>query len=506
MAGLYLILGNCEIMRIKEAIKRLSYFTDEYSEIIVEQKFGLAYVSLNNRSYWAPGYDPETGIKIISTGRYPLTESEWTEAKSLDQFKGGIVNRYLIKGYLDRGHEFFKRPDGANVLIIYDPRESNIHIYTDHFGYYPIFKYVGNNELIFSSSTDALAQDHFVKTSFDEISFVEFLSAWRVTPPNTYYNEIKYAGAAKHFIYDIKSGSYTESTYWKPFENVLYNNFNDASEELEAALKTSIGNRTTSNLGTIINFTSGGMDSRAVLFCAKSPESIIGLNLYDEPNLESRIAKELCKAAGVKYLGFARDEEYYPRLMRQNVLVSNGMGSLEDHHYLGTRELITELKASSVMTSCSTDWFFKGYGLEKKYKTILGKNLPITELTNKRVNAFLPNLPEQVPTRYKQAVEERLENLFKDIPENFMNPEDWLRAEDLRARPACYAVSISGPGMYRMFPYDTFLGSKEIADCYGKIPPEWKLNSILWGKTIERIGGNKGKIIDANSGSYTGGP
>lgn len=508
MAGFYLIIGNNDKARIQQAEKRITYFPNEKSAVIIESDFCCVWVGINDPVFWAPSYDPKTGVRIITTGRYPLSQSEWDEANNIKGFTGGIVSRFLIKRYLDKGINYFKRPDGATILIIYDPRESTLHIFSDHFGYYPIYKFENRkrNEIVLSSSPDAIANDHHIKTSLDEISFVEFLSAWRVTPPNTYYKEIKYFGAAKHFCYETKKKKYSEELYWNPFTEGFYTNFDEASEDLEFALKSSIGKRTLTHLGPMINFTSGGMDSRAVLFSASDPEQIIALNLFDKPNLESSITQQLCNSCNVRYIGFGRDSEYYPRLMKDNVMVSNGLGSLEDHHYLGTRKFIKALGANSVMSACSTDWLFKGYGLEKKYKQFLGKNLPIMELSNSRVKAFLPNLPLPVPAIYKKEVAERFDSWFNNTPENFSSERDWLIVEDLRVRPTAYAVSISGPGMYRMFPYDTFLGSIELADCYSKIPPKWKLNSLLWGKTVERMGGNAGKILDANSGSRTGAP
>ena len=58
--------------------------------------------------------------------------------------------------------------------------------------------------------------------------------------------------------------------------------------------------------------------------------------------------------------------------------------------------------------------------------------------------------------------------------------------------------------MYRAFPYDTFLGDRSIAECYGRLRPEWKLNSRIWGMTLKRMGGLAGRLPDSGSGFAPG--
>src|SRR5262249_16211579 len=131
-------------------------------------------------------------------------ENAWKRAEQLQQFEGGLSNRLLLERYLDGGPEALNRHNGPAALIVWDPRERIVHLWTDHFGYHPVFLYRPENidNAVIATFPDAIADDPAVSVSRDPIASVEFLSAWRVTPPHTYYREIKYAGAAMHCVWN----------------------------------------------------------------------------------------------------------------------------------------------------------------------------------------------------------------------------------------------------------------------------------------------------------------
>ena len=158
------------------------------------------------------------------------------------------------------------------------------------------------------------------------------------------------------------------------------------------------------------------------------------------------------------------------------------MWSSEDCHYLGAAEIVSEIGTDLVMTACTTDWLFKGYGLEKCYRRVLGRNLPLKQFTDIRMDVFLPNMPRTSPGVFSEAIEERMATWFAELPTHLMTDRDRLLVEDRRIRPTCYTVSVSGQVMYRVFPYDTFLADSRVAECYSRIPAKWKLNGEVWGR------------------------
>lgn len=505
MAGFYAFLGIQNLMRIEAAARRLKFF-DEQTRIISESGFTAAWVGHDDPGLFAPAFDPQTGVRVITSGRISWDEPEWKRAEQLNQFEGGLSNRLLLERYLAKEADALNRHNGPAALVVWDPRKQMVHLWTDHFGYHPVFLYRADSldSAVISTFPDAIADDPAASVTSDPVAMAEFLSAWRVTPPHTYYREIKYAGAAAHCTWDLSRRTFNRKEYWRPYEEAPFPNLDAASEELACAVSHAVRIRTLPRVGPIVSYTSGGMDSRTVLFAAASPSDVIGVNLYDVPNKEADISRRLCEAARVRYLGLARDDDYYPRWLAEGVRLSGAMWSAEDNHFFGTHELVQKTGARTVMTACTTDWLFKGYGLEKSYARLLGRNLPIKVFTHQRVNGFLPNLPRPVPEDFKAEVERRLEEWFAGTPRQLKSDADWLAVEDRRVRPACYTVSVSGQIMYRLFPYDTFLADARVADCYARCRAEWKINSDLWGRSVRRICAGANNIEDANFGWRVG--
>lgn len=505
MAGFFVFSGPSDRIRLEAAAGRLRFF-DEEIRLISGMNFSAAWIGHDDPKLFAPALDRRTGVCVLTSGRVSWDEHEWRAGEKLEEFEGGVSNRILLRNYLEGGGRAVALHNGPSALVVWDPRCQTIHLWTDQMGYHPVFCYRPDDHaaLVIASSADAIAEDAFVSVSRDLVAAAEFLSAWRVTPPHTYWNEIKYAGAATHYLWDIGENTYRKEVYWKPFDTEPFSTLDEAVASLSEAVREAIRIRTLPRLGPVVSFTSGGLDSRVVLFSAASPEDLLGLNLYDVPNKESDVAHRLCDAAGVRYVGFGRDVDYYPRTLQMGALLSGAMWSQEDSHYLGVREFVAELGARTVMTSCTTDWLFKGYGLERRYLQILGRNLPIHKLTDSRVDGFLPNLPRRAPIEFAKLVADRLEEWFEGTPRSLKADADWLAVEDRRVRPACYAVSVSGQIMYRVFPYDTFLADQRVAECYSRSRAEWKVNADLWGLAAKRICASGRAIEDANFGWKAG--
>ena len=164
------------------------------------------------------------------------------------------------------------------------------------------------------------------------------------------------------------------------------------------------------------------------------------------------------------------------------------------------RATVVATAPTLVMTACTTDWLFKGYGIEKKHRTLLGKQLPFKRLVGRRQDMFLPNHPRGVPATFAVPAAERFDHWFSGTPTEFRSARDWLAVEDRRIRPTAYTVSVSGQIMYRTLPYDTFLADARVAECYSRVRPEWKVDGTLWGLAAARICTKAGDIADANFG------
>lgn len=501
MAGLYAILGHAAHGRIQAAAHCLTCTSSEVSEIIVESNLAVAWVSHDPPNLFAPAYHSETGVRVITFGRVAWDEPDWQRAEHLTQYIGGLSNRLILDQYLAGSISAIERHNGSAVVLIWDPRIQILHLLTDHFGFCPLFLYKSQSiqNCVISTFPDAIAGDTEVSTTTDYVSMAEFLQEWKTTPPHTYYNEIKYAGAATHWYWNLPNSTCQHRTYWQPFQTGFAADLATAVDQLTEAVRHAVKIRTLPRLAPIVTYVSGGLDSRVILFAAADPAYMYGINLYDVPNREAAIAQQLCQAAEVQYIGFAREEDYYPRWMRQGVEISGAMWSVEDNHFLGTLDLVQQLKARTVLAAFPTDDLFKGACLEQQYVQLFGRNLPFFQFDNEAVKGFLmESPPRQSPPEFAQAIAQRLQEWFGDLPGTLTTEADRLKVEDRRVRPACYQPGLSDNMMFRIVPYDIFLADRAIADCYSQTRPQWKINATLWSRVVARICGQA--IVEANQG------
>jgi hypothetical protein len=501
MAGFYAILDRVPRERICSAVDRLTCLPDESAEIIIEPNLSVAWVSHDPIALFAPAHHPETGVRVITAGRVAWNEADWQRAERLTQYTGGLSNRLILDQYLAGGVAAVERHNGSAIVLIWDARSKQLHLFTDHFGFYPVFLYRPQvvSGCVISTFPDAIADDAETKTTLDHVSMAEFLKEWKITPPHTYYNEIKYAGAATHWCWNLDNLTSWQRAYWQPFQTEYFSSLRTGVDHLTEAVRHAIHIRTLPRLSPVVTYVSGGMDSRVILFAASNPSNMYGINLYDVPNRESEIAQQLCKAAGVEYIGFARDEDYYPRWMRQGIQISGAMWSVEDNHFLGTLKIIQQLNAKTVLAAFPVDDLFKGACLEQRYVQFMGRNLPLFQFDDECLRGFLMESPARnSPPEFAQAIEQRLQEWFGDLPSRYRTDAERLAVEDRRIRPACYQPGLSDNMMFRIVPYDIFLGDRSIAECYSKIRPQWKINSALWSQVVAQVCGQT--IVEANQG------
>jgi Asparagine synthase len=511
MAGLHITIGDADSHRTNQASTRLKFFPSEVVETFIETgegiSWGIVWVSKDPPLLFAPAYHPETGVRIFTSGRVAWDEPEWQRAETLHRYTGGLSNRLLLERYLAEGITAMECPNGAAVVVVWDPRSQCLQVITDSLGYHPLFLYAPQNipGCVISTFAEAIADDPAIQTTPDYASMVEFLCDWQATPPHTYYQEIKYAGAAKHLCWNLRDRTFKEREYWQPFTTDFLSDLSEATQQFSEAIRHAIRIRTLPRLGPVAIYISGGMDSRLLAFAAADPTSVLGVNLYDLPNRESELAKELCEAAQVQYVGFARDQDYYPQWMQMGASLSGAMWSLEDNHFLGTLDLLEEHGVQTVLSACIADMFFKGDTLDRQRLRLLGRDLPFWRYKSSRANSQLPYpgyTPCAAPPQFSQQIEQRFEQWFANTPVNLRSDLDRLRVEDRRVRPACYSSALSGQIMFRAFPYDSFLSDRSLVDFYSRIPADWKLNGKLWGKVVAEICGND--ILDANYGWQPG--
>ncbi len=493
----YICPSGADRARLNAVANELAYRGKHAA--IHDGKPGWAWVDDQPERY-GPAVDPVSGVHAMCSGHLVWSADDWSRAARLP-YTGGLANRLILERYLKSGARGVAPYNGAAAVVIHDPRVGQTHVWTDQFGYHPCFIYRPSEaeKCIVTTFPDLLLVDSTVEVSDDIVSMAEFIRAWRVTPPNTYLREVKHAGAATHITIDVAAARISVEDYWRPFDQGFYPSIGAAAEDLASAIRVSVFERTAIAERPVC-FVSGGADSRVLLFSAADRKKVTAVNLYERAAAETDIARRLSELAGSRFISYQRDTDYYPRHLPETVRWSGAMWSAEDTHYPGFGDRIAELDPDLVMTACTTDWVFKGYGMEKRHMQLAGRSLPLLTYEDDRADGFLPNVPLPAPPALAAAIDERMTGWFAGTPKHLSTPRDRLVVEDRRIRPTSYCVSVSGSVMYRVFPYDTFLADSRMAAVYSRTHPDWKVNREVWGKAAALVCGEAGRIIDANWG------
>lgn len=438
-------------------------------------------------SLYKPLHLTEFNISIYCFGKPTIEKEIYESFKDRTSLSNKLILDNFINGGIDK---VALSLSGAATIII---KHNNIvHLVTDRLGYVPTFIYNPEDidNCIVSSSPNTISS--IVDTNIDLVSVSEFLHYHKCTPPHTFYKEIKYAGAATIHTWNLETNIYSVDTYWEPFKLIPFNNLKEAVEETTKAIKKAIKNRT--YLPNVSTFTSGGLDSRLVLYAADNPENLTAFNLYDELNNENEVAHLLCKDTKVPLVGLQRDKDYYPRTLKDSVKYSEGMWSIYDSHFLGFRdEIVYKYNAQSVLSSCSADFLFKECGIDRKHPKILGwvayywyvfANPPVI---NNNFNNYI-DPPVDIFTPLAKCLHDRLNAWFGPSPKE-VSDKYRLYLADKRCRPLCYSAGLSFNTMFRIFPYDNFLSDLEVINCYDRMKADWRINAKLWRKVVTNICG-----------------
>lgn len=446
------------------------------NEIIVEQE--------RRSDVWEEYEEEREGkVRVIKIGRV---------------YEKDVAKKYVL------GKEVNKFNGAGAVIVIEYPE---IKLYTDRMGLYPIFLYrPASNKWVISTSVERIAQRRRVER--DEVSMAEFLYQHKITPPFTYYKEINIALPATEHIWNVYTGEYKVKETWRPFEAGFYSSKKKAVQELAYGLEKSIKTRTSK--GPIITLISGGLDSRLVAYLSENKTETYAVNLQDRKNYESKVAQKVCEDAGVNYVPWVRDRDYYPAMLREGVKINEGMWSIFDCHFYGLKEFIFSLKAKTVISGCGADFLFKEANNNRVHPQIGCLTMPWFKEDTKCSYihpSYIdpPMLNVSTKSKYREEMYKRRMNWFNRnydmesyVKQDRFCDELWLlKLNDRRNRPLSYAGGLSFITNFKSFPYDSFFADPLLINCYEKMPLKWKINGEVWKKAVIELCGER--VENANT-------
>jgi asparagine synthase (glutamine-hydrolysing) len=265
-------------------------------------------------------------ILDLRKGLYPLTN----ESKNLYLFYNGeIYNSPELSSELaGNGHQFGSLTDGEVIVhgfeqwgpgcltrfngmwafALWETSEQKLLLGRDHFGIKPLYYYVDEDLLAFSSEIGALLSLPFIKKNPNEKSIYNYLVDGRVDhTEETFYDSI-YRLMPGHYAVAKPDGSFEKTRYWKMpsvCEEADAKDMSQASERVRSLFIDAVRIRLRSDVpvGTCL---SGGLDSSSIA------SVIAGLNNGAKESIGKRL-----QGFSACYPGDPIDESHFVKIAAQ---------------------------------------------------------------------------------------------------------------------------------------------------------------------------------------------
>ncbi len=473
---------------------------------ITTPSFSLTISDSADDTIWAP-YVPQQGPLVVAVaGRIAVPDADLDKARAMPD-PGGLVCKAIHRLVTESGPHAVRSLGGNYVLFLWNTREKCLTVFTDCTGVFPAYATQTGPFHVLGSHPDSLAEATDNQHILDEVSLAEFLITGTVSPPFTYYTNIRAVGRAMMLIFDSdhqQTSTLRTTECYLPlsFRGSTLDKEDDVAEEFAEVFRTSVALRSRPILGRCAVALSGGLDSRAVLSSLHPDADAFAFTCYDAPNLELRTAQHIAAALGVSFQKFQRPFEYYGSHAADGVRISGGMGSFANNHFLGVLPLLVDGGAKTFLTGCYCDYLFKGLPLNRRTDRLTGRE----ELAPFDPEFYFSHVWPDTPL--STAVRARIHARY---PESIRSSNDFdsiLQLEAIRTFPLCY----EGDNAQRLVPQRLTgwfppVSHPALMDLYCRIPYPWKLNRSIFKKAVRILTGRHFHgIPDANTGASVEAP
>lgn len=320
----------------------------------------------------------------LQDGKQPLSYAD-----SHISFNGEIYNfRSLKKELLEEGYQFltntdtevilalynkygldmFKQMNGMFAMAIWDDKKKRMILARDRMGEKPLFYYLKNGDLIFSSELKSLIRHPKFTKKLNMSALNKFLTYEYVPSPHCIFEDAYKLEAGEFLVID--ENGVKKDFYWQhpnlEFEGESIGSESEAIDELEQILLSSVDLRLQADVPVGV-FLSGGLDSSLISALAvkqnRSPNKIKSFSLYfhEKTYDESKYVEKIVDKIGTEHYA-----EYFNSKDMLNIFPK--LGSMMDEPMadpsIVPTYLVSKLAATQVKTVLSgdgADELFAGY-------------------------------------------------------------------------------------------------------------------------------------------------
>lgn len=178
------------------------------------------------------------------------------------RFKSASDTEVIVHLYEEFGEDCVKYMRGMFSFALWDNREKTLFIARDRVGIKPLYYVQTSTSFLFASEIKALLADPSIRAEVEPALIDRFLTYFYMPGEETLFKSIRKL-APGHYL-AIRNGNISIQQYWDLSFAPAKQTFDDAVEELEHILSTSVRDHMVSDVpvGVLL---SGGVDSSAVL-------------------------------------------------------------------------------------------------------------------------------------------------------------------------------------------------------------------------------------------------
>lgn len=486
---------------LDRAAQAFRFADDTKSAVFDKPSFGLAITFTGNETLWAP-FCGDTGLLVAVAGRPAFDEQEWDAAPAVEG-TGGLAARVIAEAYQRDRENALERLNGNCAVVVYDAGQKLLHLVTDRCGVFPVFEAETEKGRVYGSHPDALARWANQRHRLDETSLAEFILSGTVSPPFSYYENVRAVDQATVFTFDAATGTLVLTAKRRYFDLTFRGDprvtEDELAQQLSTALRRAVQRRTLSRLGPTAVALSGGLDSRLVLASSDDRPRTFAFCCYDAPNRELKTAETIARSLSVPFLPLRRGADYYGEHAERGVRLSGGMGSFANNHLLG---VIPRLKAegmANLLTGCYCDYLFKGLPLNRRVHWLTRRE----RLAPFRQEFYFDHFSASTPLALR--AQERRDSRIPSEVWSQDTASEVFEVEVRRTFPLCY----EGDNQQRLVPqrvsgWSPPFVDRDVLDVYRRVPYQFKLNRSLFRKVVVSMVPQLRHVPDANTGAPPG--
>jgi len=323
------------------------------------------------------GHQPMSleGITMVYNGEvYNYLEIKEELKKKGHFFRGDSDTEVILHAFKEWGVDAFSKFIGMFAMAVFDKASNRLHLIRDRVGEKPLYYYIHDNLIMFSSELKGILIHDFVEKKIDTESLFSYMVYNSTASPDTIYEKIKQVEPGEIVEFSFKGEELSEkhSFYWTfpslcPDESLKEEK---VLKDLEKLIYDAVKIRLRSDVPLGV-FLSGGIDSSLIASIASeiSPNiKTFTIGYRDKKHNESNEAEFVAKRINVDHKTIMLEEEDANINFKDLAYMSDdGTANIT---FLPYRSLAfhTRKDVKVALSGDGGDEFFCGY--KQNYKTV----------------------------------------------------------------------------------------------------------------------------------------